>query len=391
MLGDIKYENQVLQQLLEEAKEIGEIAESEAEETEKNGTVSENFIAVFKKTQLPHLLLPKQYGGPQINLRSYSEIVETVSKYSVSAGWLTYLYTIHNVWAAYLPEKGKNEIINHGGLLADIFSPVGRAEPDGDGFRLTGKYNFVSGILYSDWVALAAFMKLPGGEEPEFCAFALPIEDVEVVENWNTMGLRGTGSNQVIADNAYIPEHRLLRLQEADKTGRPPEDNGYDADYPFYDVPFFASFMSGFSMVALGGAKRLLEEFKNRTEKRVRLRGQIAKESRHQGVLAELNLKYFEAEGLLKTYISMLENYEVTDEDKRPEFAALRGRIVKICQDIAVKVLATLGGNALFRGDPVELFVRDLLAVSAHRSNLYEDNIENYGKSLFGFESKSLG
>jgi 3-hydroxy-9,10-secoandrosta-1,3,5(10)-triene-9,17-dione monooxygenase len=139
-------------------------------------------------------------------------------------------------------------------------------------------------------------------------------------------------------------------------------------------------------MVALGGAERLLQEFKNRTEKRVRMGGNSAKDSRHQGVLAELTIKYYESEGLLDKYISLLENYEMGKEDKRGEFAAIRAKITKNVTDIAVKVLLTLGGFSMFKGDPIEIFVRDLLAVCTHRSNLYEDSVESFGKTQFGFD-----
>lgn len=373
-----------LNELLKGAEKVGKIAESESQEADENRTISQNVIDAIQEARLSKLFLPKKYGEPQVDLREYSKIIRTVGKYNTSAAWLTYLYSIHNILVAYLPKEGKEEVINQGGLIADIFAPVGKAVEDGDGYRITGKYGFVSGILYSDWVALAVKMKVDENEEPELCMLTLKTSEAEIVENWDTLGLRGTGSNQVVVDNVYVPKHRLIRLSLADRTGRPPE--GYDKDYPLYDVPLFSTFAIGFTMVALGGAERLLQEFKNRTEKRVRTGGNSAKDSRHQGVLAELTVQYYEAEGLLDRYISILENYEMGKEDKRGEFAAIRSKITKICSEIAVKVLTTLGGFSMFKGDPIELFVRDLISVCAHRSNLYEDSIEAFGKTQFGFD-----
>ncbi|WP_342430717.1 acyl-CoA dehydrogenase family protein [Neobacillus sp. FSL H8-0543] len=379
------------QQLLLDAERIGKLAESEVEEMEKNQTVSEKVINALKATQIPKLLLPKKYGGPQVSYREYSAIIRKVSKYNMSAGWITFLYTTHNIWAAYLPEKGREEVINQGGLIADIFSPIGKVEVDGDGFRLSGTYSFVSGVLHSDWVAVGAFMEYPESGQKEHVAFNLPTRDVQIIENWDTLGLRGTGSNQVVVDNIYVPKEQVLRLSEIDKVMRPLDGTGYDENYFFFNKPFFVPFIAGFSMVALGGAERLIEEFKERTEKRTRLRGVIAKESRHQGVLAELNIRYFEAEGLMSRVFDMLENYNPNDGDQRAEFAAIRARIIHNCTEIAQRVLLVLGGFALYKGHPVELFFRDMHAVSAHRSNLYDDSIEAYGKSLFGFEHGVVG
>lgn len=379
------------QQLLLDAERIGKLAESEVEEMEKNQTVSENVINALKETQIPKLLLPKRYGGPQVSYREYSEIIRKVSKYNMSAGWITFLYTTHNIWAAYLPEKGRDVIINQGGLIADIFSPIGKVEVDGDGFRLSGTYSFVSGVLHSDWVAVGAFMEYPGSGQKEHVAFNLPTRDVQIIQNWDVLGLRGTGSNQVVVDNIYVPKEQVLRLSEIDKVMRPLDGTGFDEDYFFFNKPFFVPFIAGFSMVALGGAERLIEEFKERTEKRTRLRGVVAKESRHQGVLAELNIRYFEAEGLMSRVFEMLENYNPNDGDQRAEFAAIRARIIHNCTEIAQRVLLVLGGFSLFKGHPVELFFRDMHAVSAHRSNLYDDSIEAYGRSLFGFEHGVVG
>ncbi|WP_419959198.1 acyl-CoA dehydrogenase family protein [Psychrobacillus sp. BM2] len=379
------------QQLLLDAERIGKLAESEVEEMEKNQTVSENVIKALKETQIPKLLLPKRYGGPQVSYREYSEIIRKVSKYNMSAGWITFLYTTHNIWAAYLPEKGRDVVINQGGLIADIFSPIGKVEVDGDGFRLSGTYSFVSGVLHSDWVAVGAFMEYPGSGQKEHVAFNLPTRDVQIIRNWDVLGLRGTGSNQVVVDNIYVPKEQVLRLSEIDKVMRPLDGTGFDEDYFFFNKPFFVPFIAGFSMVALGGAERLIEEFKERTEKRTRLRGVVAKESRHQGVLAELNIRYFEAEGLMSRVFEMLENYNPNDGDQRAEFAAIRARIIHNCTEIAQRVLLVLGGFSLYKGHPVELFFRDMHAVSAHRSNLYDDSIEAYGRSLFGFEHGVVG
>lgn len=380
-----------IEQLLEKAIMVGKIAEEEAFQSEADETVSKRVVEAIKEAQIHRLLLPKKYGGPQIDYASYWKVIRTISKYNISAAWLANLFSSRNIWASYLPLKGRDEVLNQGGLLADVFTPVGKVTKDGDGYRLTGHYYFCSGILYSDWVALGANMEFPDSDGPETVLLVVPISEVKVVKNWNTFGLRGTGSNQVIVENVYVPEHRIARMDVANRTGKPPEED-YDRDYPFYNFPFMSSLHVGFTLMALGGTERLLEEFKKRTEKRVRARGDHAKESpRSQGVMAELTMKFYESEGLLDRYINMINNFDMHSDSSREEFAAIRGRVAKNCTDIAVKIFLTLGGFATFKGDPVELFTRDVLMVATHRTVSYEDSVENYGKALFGFETNSPG
>ena len=389
----VKEKTATIEGLLEGAKRIGELAEKEAQEAEKNATISENVINLIKETQISRIMLPKKYGGPQVDLKTFAKIVRTVSYHNISAGWLTYLYPLHNILPAYLPEKGRDEIVNQGGLICDVFAAVGKAEKDGDGYRISGKWNFASGCLYSDWFGLGLEIQFPDSDKPEFCMPILKGSEVQIVENWDTFGLRGSGSNQVVADNVYVPLERILRLSAADTTGRPPEED-YDKDYPFYHVPFFPTFYLGFPNIALGGAERLIEEFKKATENRVRLMDGVreSESPRSQRVIAEIMTQFHAAESLMDKYITLLENYERDGgKTSRAEFFAIRTQIIKTCTDIAVRILLTLGGGALYKGGVIEMMIRDILSVATHKTSLYEDSVAAYGQELFGFNSGVRG
>lgn len=369
--------------LIAGAERVGQLAEEELQEAEKNATFSPKVIDAIKEAQLNRLMLPKKYGGPQVDLRTFMKIIRTVGKYNTSAAWLTYFYGLHNVVPAFLPEKGRDEVVYQGGMICDVFPPVGKIEKDGNGFRFSGTWDFASGVLYSDWVGLGAVTELPDSQGPEYVMLVMPTSEVEVVRNWDPLGLRPTGSNRVVVDNVYVPLHRVVPIDRAVETERPPEEN-YDKDYPYYDVPFFAAYCAGFPAIALAGAERLLEEFKIRTEKRIRVDGVSEKNSpRGQRVLAELTTEYQAAEGLMERYLTLLE----TNEGSREEFFALRSKITKIVSDIAVKVLLSLGGMATRRGDVIEVFVRDLLTLATHKTTLYEDSVDYFGKKLFDLET----
>lgn len=383
----------VVKQLLDGARKVGELAEEEANEAEVNATVSQNVIDLIKETKISRIMLPKEYGEPQVSLKTFSDIVRKVSSYNISAGWLTYLYPLHNILPAYLPKKSRDEIINSEGLICDVFAAVGKSEKVEGGYRVSGTWNFASGVLFSEWVGLGVAMEVPESDQQEICMPMFHISEVEVVKNWDTFGLRGTGSNQVKVDDVFIPTERVLRLDLADKTSRPPEDD-YDKDYPFYDVPFYATFYLGFPSIALGGAERILKEFKKLTEQRVRLVDGVreSESPRSQRVLAEMTTEYHAADALMDKYLNLLDWYKRTGEEGlRSEFFAIRTKIIKICTDIAVRTLLTLGGGALYKGGTIELFIRDILSVATHKTALYEDSVAAYGLELFGFDGGVRG
>lgn len=381
-----------VEELLKGAEEVGKLAEKEAQEAEANGTISQNVVDLMKETKITRLMLPKKYGEPQVDLRTLGKIVRKVSYHNVSAGWITYLYPLHNMLPAYLPTKGMDEIVNQGGIVVDVFAAIGKAERDGDGFRISGTWNFASGVNYCDWVGLGVIAQFPESDKPEVCLPILKASEIEIVKNWDTFGLRGTGSNRVIADNVYVPMERMLRIETADKTCVPPQDD-YDKDYPFYHVPFYPSFYLGFPCMAIGGAERVLAEFKTMTENRVRLMDNIreSESPRSQRVLAEMTTDFHTATALMDKYFDLLEEARHGANVPRAEFFAIRTKIIKICVDIAVRALMTLGGAALYKGSTLEIMIRDILSVATHKTSLYEDAVFAYGKEVFGFASGVRG
>ncbi len=379
-------------ELIEKAREAGQLAESELATSELNASVSQNFINKLIDAGITRAILPKEYGGPQISLRGFGEIVRTISYHNISAAWVGYFYPLHNSLPAHLPQEGRDEIVNSGGLIADVFPPIAQVSVVEGGIRLTGTYNYASGVNFAKWIGLGAIAQLPECDRPEFIMGFMRKDEVQVNENWDTFGLRGTGSNQVVATDVFIPRSRVLRLEVANDTRRPPAGSNYDPDYPYYHVPYFSAFYLGFPNMTLGGAKRLLDEYKKRTEARVRIYGDKEKDSpRSQRTLAKLLLEYKKANGLLEQYYDLLETYETDGPYDKGEFAAIRAEIIKICQDIATTVMVSLGGSSLKKNDIIEVTVRDIISVAVHVTSLYEDALYTYGRNLYGFEGLGWG
>lgn len=380
-----------IQALLASAEAIGKIAEAEAIEADRNARFSPRVAKAIEEAGFHKIMRPKKYGGLQIDLKTYAKIIRTVSRYSVPAGWLVYFYSVHELWAAYLPPKGRDEILGGGGLLADVVAPIGRVEKDGEGFRLYGQWNFCSGVLWSGWIGLGAMMELPDGQGPEYCLLALPKSDVKVVENWDTIGLRSSGSNGVLVDGAYVPPHRIFPAGRVMASGTP-AGGEYDPNDPVYRMPFMPLFLLGFPIVALGGLDRILSLFYERTEKRVRVFKLGAKEKESSGsqrLLAEMKMQHHALEGIVDSYVRQLEECQVEgktvmNDEERERMFAMRGYVARSVSELTLRAMLTLGGTSIFKGDPVELFTRDLIALAAHPNHLYEDAMAAYGRTMFG-------
>lgn len=378
--------------LLEGARRVGELAESQAKQAEEDASVSSEVVELMKEVGITRMMVPKNQGGPDVSLRTFVKVLRKVANYNVSAAWLTFLYPLHNMLPAYLPKESQEKIYNDGGLIADIFAAVGEAERVEGGYRVSGKWNFVSGINHASWVGVG--VKVDNGKGGKEVILPMLYKDqFTIVENWDTFGLRGSGSNQIIVEDVFVPDDMIFMPEQAEEIRRPADDD-YEKDYPLYHVPLFPAFYFGFPVMAVGAAERMIEEFKKATEKRVRLMDGVreSESPRSQRVMAEITTEFKTAEALLDKYITLLEEYEENGaETPNSEFFALRTKIIKTTTDIGMRILLTLGGGALYKGGPIELFFRDLVSLATHKTSLYEDSVAAYGQDLFGFDSKVRG
>ncbi|HWL22483.1 MAG TPA: acyl-CoA dehydrogenase family protein [Ureibacillus sp.] len=380
--------------LMERATRIGKLAESEAMQADIDATVSQNVANAIRDEEIHRLLLPKEYGYPQIDFWTYSDFIRKVSYYNLSAAWITCFFSLHNAWVSYLPKKLRDEVVASDGFVADVFAPMGKIEEVEGGYLLSGQWNFVSGILYSEWVALGALMDFEGSGKKEGAGICVRVADLKIEKNWNSLGLRGSGSNTVIADKLFVTKDQILRMNNFQESSLPPEaalGQEYDKDYLYYNIPWFPGFYIGFASMAVGGAERIVDEFKKNTEKRVRLSGVNEHESpTSQRVLAEITMELHAAKALLNDYIANMYK-DAGNPYNAGKYKAMRAALIEKSCNIGYRSLLTLGGHALLKGHPVELFTRDLMAIATHKSSLYEDAVNVYGKELFGFPIADRG
>lgn len=377
-------------EIMQKAKRIGEAAELGAMEADRNSTISQCVADIIREEEIHRLILPKEFGYPQLDWRTFVDMVSTVGYYNLSASWLTYFFSAHNSWVCYYPKHIRDEVINQGGFVADVFAPVGKVEPVEGGYVVSGTYHFVSGINFCDWVGVGAMMQFEDNDKPERVGILLKVSDLELIKNWDPLGLRGTGSNTLIVKEVFVKPDAILRFSKIIEKSQPPYED-FDQDYLYYNTPFYPGFYVGFAAMAVGGAERVVEEFEKHTTSRVRFSGVNEKDSpTSQRVLAKLKIELLSAKALLTEYINMME----TDKGgpyEGAKYKAIRAEIIEKCTQIGVRAMLTLGGHALLKGHPVELFTRDLIAIGTHITSLYEDGMLGYGRHLFGVNTNIQG
>lgn len=380
---------------LDQVKAWAQLAEQESVEADRNARFSDTLMARYREQGFNQLLRPWRHGGPSLRPRDFMEMIRSVAYHSVPAGWLFYFYPAHEAWVAYLPQNRQAEIYASNDLVADVFTPLGQVERDGAGYRLSGEWKFASGVLHSGWIGLGGVVPLPSGPQP--CLIAVRVKDCEIVHNWDTFGLRATGSNGIRCKDLYAPPDMILPLGQTAATGMP-QATDFDAEDPSYRTPFMPRFLMGFPAVAIGGAERIVDLFEERAKGRVRIYQAGAKEAENPSgirTIADLRIRIETLRALFSRYADQLEEWtdsglHVAPDIERQRMFAIRGQIARGAAEIALHVLTNAGGSAIFKGDPIERFARDLMTVACHTTHLYEDALQGYGKSLLGLSPHPL-
>ena len=177
-----------------------------AEETERLRRMPDSTMAELRAAEMFHLLSPKAVGGFGMGVETYGEVVRRLARGCASTAW-TVGHLIEHAWMlARWPRQAQDEVFANGPapLAAATGAPAGVAEKVPGGYSITGRWTFASGVMHSEWALLAA---QHGGVRLQ-CL--VPLADVEVFDVWQTAGLRGTGSNDIRAENLFVPEHRTL-------------------------------------------------------------------------------------------------------------------------------------------------------------------------------------
>jgi alkylation response protein AidB-like acyl-CoA dehydrogenase len=211
-------------------------------------------IAEFHQTGILRILQPKMFGGLQGRFSIFSRIVEELAWGCASSAWVYAVLAEHQWIITAYPERAQIDVWGDHPLAvaASSLAPRAAATRTAGGWRLSGRYSFSSGCDYAQWAVLGAFLGEMG--DMRHAAYLLvPLTDIEIVDDWHVLGLRGTGSKSLVLDDVFVPEHRTLMISDF-FAGTVPGAQVHP-DYPVVWAPrgFLVSYSLPPVAIALGG------------------------------------------------------------------------------------------------------------------------------------------
>lgn len=372
--------------LIDRVKKLIHLISANAERAEQERKPVDEVIRALEETGVFKALVPKRYGGYEIDTQSMIDIGIAVSEACTSTGWVTTFYMEHNWMLAQFPEKTQDEIFGaQPYILAPAsISPNGVAKRVDGGFTLSGRWAWGTGVMHADWAFLNGIVQ---GDKPEPRLFIVPASDITIDDTWYCSGMAGTGSNDLVAQNLFVPEVRSESLKGM-ALGR---GSGTAAsDSARFKHPMVPLLSIAAACPAIGAAKTALASFQDRLGGRS-MYGTLTKQAERpsaQILLGNSTVKVQAAEMILRKVAEELESWghseQVCPPEERIRLRCHVASAVHMCRDVVQDLMKMSGAGAHMKSHPMQRVLRDINTLSCHTVFDMDTNGENYGRLILG-------
>lgn len=362
--------NQVVEAVSAAADRIRE----QAPRNEAAGKLTGEATAALRECGVIRMLQPREHGGMEAHPREFAEAVLAIAALDGSTGWVAGIVGVHP-WEMALADPALQQAIwgpDQDTWIASPYAPMGVARPVDGGYVFSGRWQFSSGTDHCDWIFLGGRVAEPDGtlpEAPEHLHLVLPRADYEIVEDsWDVVGLRGTGSKDIVVADAFVPAQRVIPFRKL-VDGTAAREAGLAN--PTYHVPFSCAFPLGITAAVVGIAEGALEHHLAYQRGRTQITGTRIKDDPYAltaigEAAAEISASRTALlDNASRMYDLVAAGHEVTFERRaigRREQVQAAWRAVRAVDEI----VARSGGNAMRSDNPMQRFWRDAHMGLAH-------------------------
>ena len=353
----------------------GELLRNQHVACDELGKLTEPVADTIRASRGMRLLQSTSHGGFEADPKTFFEWVRRVGSYNASAGWVAGVVGVHPWEIALVDPELQDEIYGDDPdvWVASPYAPQGRAIPDGDGFRFTGRWQYSTGTDHCGWVVLGGIVvdeSAPRDGPQDMRHFFLPRGDYEIVEDsWQVMGLSGTGSKDIQIDGAFVPAYRTLSHAVLSEGGY----GARRADAPVYQIPWGSMFCAAIAAATFGIAEGAITRYHDYFETRVSAMGVVGKTDPYQQealaeVEADLAAGITHVDAMIDAWLEQVDKGNPITPSQRLEFRRNQVRAVQRVLFGIDKLFSRSGSAAIWSTRPLERYWRDLRTAGTHIS-----------------------
>ena len=347
----------------------------------KERNIPADTVAALEKSGIFRALVPKEMGGLGATPQQWFRALITLAEQDMSTAWISGVISVHPFQIALMDERAQQETFgnNPNTRISSSYNPFGaRTEVVEGGIMLHGRWGWSSGSMHCDWVLLGAIVE--GQQLLQTCL--VPRKDYVIEDTWHSMGLQGTGSNDIVIEKpVFVPNHRIHR-----------QTDGYNCvnkqSEPKYSLPWAQVFAATVAAPAIGAVRHAIRLFSSKIQSSSTDPTKLQGDPDILRRVAEANTLVNQAEAeLLQKFDCMM---SVVDRGKkipltdRARYRYETGTIVVRMMKAIDLLFDVAGGRSVFEGAEIQDIWHDVHVARAHVANNPVPLARNYGNILLG-------
>ncbi len=380
--------------VLDNLAAIADQLREQSPEAESLGRLPDSTAKLLKTAGPIRLLQPKKYGGFEAHPREFAESVMSAAALDPATGWICGIVGVHPWQLAFADPRVQEEVwgADNDTWMASPYAPTGIARPVDGGYIFNGRWQFSSGTDHCDWIFLGAMLgDAQGGiaDPPTMLHMILPRADYEIVEDsWNVVGLKGTGSKDIVVKDAFVPSYRVMNGDHViDGTAQ----REYGVTETLYKMPWSTMFPLGISAAVIGIAEGALAAHLDYQRDRVGAQGTAVKDDPYvlfaiSEAAADINAARQELLANVDRIWGIVESggevdFALRAAGRRTQVRAAWRAVMAVDQ-----IFARSGGNALRMDKPLQRYWRDAHAGLNHAIHVPSTVYHASALSSMGFD-----
>ena len=371
------------EELIARAIALQPLIRETAAAAERDRKVAPAAVAAMRNAGLFRILQPRRWGGYELDPWTFGQVQIALARADMSAGWVFGILGVHNFQMALFEDQAAVDVCGEDNavLIASTFQPGGFATPAPGGYRFSGRWKFSSGCDHVDWIFLG------GTLDGEFLTCLVPRADYQIVDAWKVMGLKATGSQDIVVEDIFVPEHRVHRSSDGFRCDSP--GNKVNTGW-LYRLPFHQVFIRAITNGCIGGLQAMLDAYLDYAKTRFSvITGNAPKDD------GDAQWAVGIAEATIDMQTSLIErNYarlaayaqrgDIPPFEERLRYKYQSSAVAHHCLEAGRQLFECAGGTGIFDNHRFGRILNDLTAAKQHAASQHRVTGRSLGAVLMG-------
>jgi len=355
-------------EMLARVQALAPLLRENAERANAERRVPAENIEALKDAGFFLALQPRAWGGFELDPQDFFAMQMSIAESCMSTAWASGIVSVHAFQLALMDERAQRDVWGDDihTRVSSSYAPMGKVESVEGGFKFSGRWGWSSGCDHCTWVLLGGI--LPDGT---YRTFLVPNSDYRIEDTWHSMGLRGTGSNDIVVEDAFVPDYRTHKQSDGFQGTNPgvTEDSA-----ALYHLPWAQLFIRVVSTPAIGAARDALALYTNLVK--TKASGDMTKlagDTSTQARIAEARNTIEEMTAVMnanfdRMLVAVRSGTPIPLED-RVLYRYQASLVIEKSIEVVDSLFSSAGGSSVFEGSAIQQRFLDIHTARAHVAN----------------------